>query len=90
MDDTKSSVRIVRTQDYTRYEYEHGNGRLYEAWVYADGRPVRWGVDCQPVGYKPHVEFQAIIDQMSVDLGTWADSHATVSQHPEATVKPAR
>ena len=40
-------------EGYMRLEATDLDGVLYEGWAYDDGRPVRFGVDCEPVKMLP-------------------------------------
>ncbi len=49
----KVSTTHNMSAGYIRFEAE-ADGVLYEGWVYEDGRPNRYGVDCQPVERLPN------------------------------------
>ncbi len=45
-------VETFHGPNYIRFQAEQ-DGKLYEAWVYEDGRPNRYGIDCFPVDFLP-------------------------------------
>ena len=45
-------ITTYHGRNYIRFEQET-HGVLYEAWVFENGRPNRYAIDCQPVSLLP-------------------------------------